>query len=115
MVIKRGDVFLVQLDPVVGSEQGGFRPVVIIQNDIGNQYSPVVIVAPLTTKKFNQVYPTNVPVTAKESGLKHNSTILLNQIKTLDKSRLVKKLIHLKPSIMKKADQAIVISLGLAK
>lgn len=114
-IIKRGDVFLVQLDPVIGSEQGGFRPVVIIQNDIGNRYSPTVITAPITTKIFSQKYPTNVNITAKESGLKHDSTILLNQIKTIDKNRLGRKLIHLKQSIMERVNKSILVSVGLIK
>lgn len=114
-IIKRGDIFLVQLDPAIGSEQGGFRPIVVIQNDIGNQYSPTVIIAPITTKRFSQKYPTNVNITAKESGLKHDSTILLNQIKTIDKNRLGKKLVHLKPSIMVEVNKAILVSLGLIK
>lgn len=111
--IKRGDVFLVQLDPTVGSEQGGLRPAVIIQNDIGNEFSPTVIVAPFTTKRYSQRYPTNAEVKSQDSNLKHDSTILLNQIKTIDKRRLQKKLTHLKPSIISQIDRAIKISLGL--
>ena len=111
--IKRGDVFLVQLDPTVGSEQGGLRPVVIIQNDIGNEFSPTVIAAPFTTKRYSQRYPTNVEVKSQDSSLKHDFTILLNQVKTIDKTRLQKKLTHLKPSIVSQIDQTIKISLGL--
>lgn len=111
--IKRGDVFLVQLDPAVGSEQGGLRPVVIIQNDTGNEFSPTVIVAPFTTKRFSQRYPTNIEVKLQDSGLKYDSAILLNQVKTIDKRRLQKKLTHLKPSIISQINQAIKISLDL--
>lgn len=114
-IIKRGDVFLVQLDPVIGSEQSGRRPVVVVQNDIGNLHSPTVIVAPITTKRFSEKYPTNVYITTKESGLRHDSTVLLNQIKTIDKERLEKKLAHLPSEIMKKVDEAIKISLGLVE
>ncbi len=112
-IIKRGDVFFVKFNPAVGSEQGGDRPVVVIQNDIGNKYSPTVIVAPLTTKKFSQNYPTNVYMNSSDSGLKHDSTVLLNQIITIDKKRLGRKLTHLKASIMEEVNKAIIISLGL--
>lgn len=112
-VVKRGDIFLVELGPAIGSEQSGNRPVVIIQNDIGNQYSPTVIIAPITAKTFYRKYPTNVHVKAKEAGLGYDSTILLNQIKTIDKKRLGRKIGHLKLAIMREVDEAIKISLGL--
>lgn len=113
MEIRRGDIFLANLEPVVGSEQGKTRPVIIIQNNIGNKTSPTTIIAPITTKIFTTAYPTNVNISAKESGLTHNSTILLNQIRTIDKLRMVKKLSNVNQTIMKKVDLAIKVSLGL--
>ncbi len=111
--IKRGDIFLANLEPVIGSEQGGTRPVLIIQNDEGNKYSPTTIIVSITSKKFLKEFPTNVFLPAKDSRLKIDSTILLNQIKTIDKKRLIKKLSHLDELIMKKVNLAIQISLSL--
>lgn len=113
MSIKRGDLFWVDLDPAQGSEQSGRRPVVVIQNDIGNEFAPTVIVAPLTTRNFSKEYPTNVPVPRTVSGLKADSTVLLSQIRTLDKKRVEKKIGHLPRSFLEKVDRAIKISLGL--
>lgn len=113
MSIKRGDLFYVDLNPTKGSEQKGRRPVLVIQNDIGNEESPTTIVAPLTTKSFTKEYPTNVNIPKGMSGLKENSTILLSQIRTIDKSRLENKLGHLSESYMAKVDEAIRVSLGL--
>ena len=111
--IKRGDIILVDLEPVKGSEQGGIRPCLIIQNDKGNKYSPLTIIAPLTSKDFTKEFPTNVFVSREESGLDKDSTILLNQIKTIDKSRIMKKISSLNSFLMNKVDLAIKISLGL--
>jgi len=113
MLIKRGDIFLANLEPVKGSEQGGIRPVLIIQNDISNKYSPVTIIAAITSKIFERECPTNVFLTKKESGLDKDSTILLNQIRTIDKSRLIKKIKTLDLFLMEKVELAIKISLGL--
>lgn len=113
MSIKRGDIFYVNLEPVKGSEQGGRRPVVIIQNDVGNAMSPAVIVAPLTTKRYSKEYPTNVNIKKGTANLKQDSTILLSQIRTIDKKRLEHKLGHLPGDIVDKVDEAIRISLGL--
>ncbi|MEI6849722.1 MAG: type II toxin-antitoxin system PemK/MazF family toxin [archaeon] len=113
MKIKRGDVFLVNFEPVKGSEQGSVRPALIIQNDISNENSPVTIVAPITSKIYEKEYPTNVFITKEESKLPKDSTILLNQIRAIDKSRLFKRLSSLNESIMKKVNSAIKISLGL--
>ena len=113
MPIRRGDVFWVDLNPVKGSEQAGRRPVVVIQNDVGNEAAPSVIVAPLTTKSFTKHYPINVHVPRGVAGLKENSTILLSQIRTIDKMRLDRTIGHLPPSHLKQVDQAICISLGL--
>jgi mRNA interferase MazF len=111
--IKRGDIFLANLGPVKGSEQGGIRPCLIIQNDNGNRYSPLTIIAPLTSKEFTREFPTNVFISKKDSRLDRDSTILLNQIKTIDKSRLLKKVSSLGIYTMNQIDMAIRISLGL--
>ena len=113
MNIKRGDIVLVNLDPVVGSEQGKIRPALVIQNDIGNIYSPTTIVAPITSKVFDKEFPTNVQITPADSGLERNSTVLLNQIRTIDKSRIVKKVGKLNAELMKKINLAIRASLEL--
>lgn len=110
---KRGDVWLANLDPVIGSEQGKTRPVVIIQNDVANEYSPVVIVAAITTALSPKEYPTEVRVSAPEGGLKRDSVILLNQIRTLDKRRLIERWGRLTEETMRKLDEALKISLGL--
>jgi mRNA interferase MazF len=114
MPIRRGDLFWVDLNPIKGSEQAGRRPVVVIQNDVGNEVAPTVIVAPLTTKSFTKRYPINVHVPQGVAGLKEHSTILLSQIRTLDKTRLDRKIGHLPPSYLKQVDEAIRISLGLS-
>src|SRR3989338_10148736 len=113
MDIKRGDIVLVGLDPVVGSEEGKISPALVIQNDLGNKYSPTIIVAPITSKIFNKEFPTNVAIEEHSSGLEKESTILLNQIRTIDKSRIIKKISKENEIIMKKADLAIKVSLGL--
>jgi|SRR3989344_1103556 len=113
MEIKRGDIVLVNLEPVKGSEQGGIRPCLIIQNDKGNKYSPLTIIAPLTSKEFTKEYPTNVLVSREDSYLDKDSTILLNQIRTIDKSRIIKKISSLNSFLMNQVDMAIKISLAL--
>ncbi len=113
MIIKKGDVFLANLEPIKGSEQGGIRPVLIIQNDISNKYSPVTIIAAITSKIYEKEFPTNVFLSKEDSNLDKDSTILLNQIRTLDKSRLIRKIGSLSLEIMKKVDMAIKISLAL--
>lgn len=111
--IKRGDIVLVNLDPVVGSEQGKIRPVLIVQNNISNEYSPTTIIAPITSKEYSKEFPTNVFISKKDSKLSKDSTILLNQIRTIDKMRILKKLSHLENYLMKKVDLAIKASLGI--
>lgn len=113
MEIKRGDLILVSLDPVVGSEQGKTRPAVVIQNDIGNKYSPTTIIAPLTSKIFSKEYPINVIISKEETGLKTDSTALLNQIRTIDKRRIIKKLASVGDTTLEKINSAIKISLSL--
>jgi mRNA interferase MazF len=109
----RGEVYVANLDPVFGSEQGSRRPVVIIQNDIGNKYSPTTIVAAITSQITSKIYPTEVRISAGEAGLDKNSSILLNQIKTIDKRRLENLLGQLNKETIKKVDEANKISLGL--
>ncbi len=111
--IKRGDLVLVSLDPTVGSEQGKTRPALIIQNDIGNKFSPITIVAPITSKIYSKEFPTNVEISPRESGLKERFTILLNQIRAIDKQRIVKIIGHLNDKIMIKVNIAVKLSLGL--
>jgi|SRR3989344_3890256 len=113
MKIKRGEIFLAILEPVKGSEQGGIRPVLVIQNDTSNQYSPTTIIAPITSKIYEKDYPTNVFIKKEESKLDKDSTILLNQIRTIDKSRIKKYISNLNYLIMNKVDLAIKVSLGL--
>ena len=113
MKIKRGEIVLANLEPVAGSEQGGIRPVLIIQNDVSNEYSPITIIAPITTKIYEKTYSTNVFVESKDSKLPKDSTILLNQIRTIDKSRIKKKISMLDEGIMNEVNLAIKVSLGL--
>lgn len=113
MEIKRGDLILVSLDPVVGSEQGKTRPAVVIQNDIGNKYSSTTIIAPLISKIFSKEYPINVIISKEETGLKTDSTALLNQIRTIDKRRIIKKLASVGDTTLEKINSAIKISLSL--
>jgi hypothetical protein len=114
MIVKRGDVFYADLRPVVGSEQGGIRPVVIIQNDIGNRYSPTVICAAITSKINKAKMPTHVEIEAGQDELVKDSVILLEQIRTIDKKRLKEKICHLNDQVMERVDQCVLISLGLA-
>jgi len=112
-VVKRGDIFYADLSPVVGSEQGGIRPVIIVQNDVGNKYSPTVIVAAITSQINKAKLPTHVEISSEEYGLNKDSVVLLEQIRTLDKKRLKEKIGHMTESDMKKVDEALSISVGL--
>ena len=114
MSVKRGDIYYADLSPVVGSEQGGLRPVLIVQNDIGNKYSPTVIAAAITSKLDKAKLPTHIDVYAEEFGLSKNSVVLLEQIRTLDKRRLREKMGHLDDVLMQRVNNAITISFGLA-
>lgn len=113
MAVKRGDVFFADLSPVVGSEQGGVRPVLIIQNDIGNRFSPTVIVAAITAQIEKAKLPTHIEINAKKYGFDRDSVILLEQLRTIDKQRLTDKITHLDRQMMRKVDEALQISLGL--
>jgi len=113
VIFNRGDIFLANLEPIKGKEQGGVRPVLLIQNNISNKKSPVIIVAAITSKIFSKQYPTNVSITKAESKLPRDSTIMLNQIRTIDKNRIIKKLSNLNSTLMNKVDIAIKISLSI--
>ncbi|MGI5912291.1 MAG: type II toxin-antitoxin system PemK/MazF family toxin [Syntrophomonadaceae bacterium] len=112
-MIKRGEIYFAQLNPVIGSEQGGIRPVLVIQNDIGNQYSPTTIVLAITSQINKAKLPTHVEIDAETYGLERDSVILGEQIRTIDKSRLKQRIAVLKEDTMQRVDKALVISLGL--
>ncbi|WP_280771302.1 type II toxin-antitoxin system PemK/MazF family toxin [Salipaludibacillus daqingensis] len=113
MIVKRGDVYFADLSPVVGSEQGGVRPVLVIQNDIGNRFSPTVIVAAITAQIQKAKLPTHVEINAKRYGFDRDSVILLEQVRTIDKQRLTDKITHLDDDMMLKVNDALNISIGL--
>ncbi|WP_122646279.1 type II toxin-antitoxin system PemK/MazF family toxin [Enterococcus mediterraneensis] len=112
-MVKRGDVYFADLSPVVGSEQGGVRPVLIIQNDRGNHFSPTVIIAAITAKMAKPKLPTHIGIKAMEKGIGKDSVILMEQIRTIDKSRLKDKVCHLDSEIMEEVDRALRISVGI--
>ena len=112
--ITRGDIYYADLSPVVGSEQGGLRPVLIVQNDVGNKYSPTVIAAAITSKMGKTKLPTHIDVVGNQVGLAKDSVILLEQIRTIDKKRLKEKMGHLDDDTMKNVNDAIGVSFGLS-
>ena len=114
-VVKRGDVFFANLSPVVGSEQGGSRPVLVIQNNIGNKYSPTVIVAAITSRITKPRMVTHVALEAKKTGLERDSVVLLEQIRTIDKQRLTDRVTHLDLQVMHDVDEALKVSVGLVR
>ncbi len=113
MLIKRGDVYYADLSPIVGSEQGGLRPVLIIQNDIGNKYSPTVIVSAITSSMTKAKLPTHICLSASNDLLQKDSVILLEQIRTIDKQRLKDKIGHLNIDIMEEVNNALGVSFGM--
>ncbi len=113
-MLKRGEVYLVNFDPTIGAEIKKTRPALILQNDVANRHSPITIVAAITSQVDATLYPTEVRIPAKEGGLEKDSVVLLNQIRSIDKRRLIRRLGALKPETMERVDQAIEISLGLA-
>ena len=113
MIVKRGDIYYADLSPVVGSEQGGVRPVLIIQNDVGNKYSPTVIAAAITSRINKAKMPTHIELCAREYGLNKDSVILLEQIRTIDKKRLREKTGRLDEALMSRVNDALSISFGL--
>jgi len=115
VVVKRGDIFYADLSPVVGSEQGGIRPILVVQNDIGNKFSPTVIVAAVTSQINKAKLPTHIEIMADDYGLSKDSVILLEQIRTIDKRRLRERLGRLDDEMMAKVNEAIAVSLGLVE
>ena len=113
MIVKRGDIYYADLSPVVGSEQGGLRPVLVIQNDIGNKYSPTVIAAAITSQINKAKMPTHIELAAKDYGLNKDSVILLEQIRTIDKRRLREKIGRIDDGLMASVNNALSISFGL--
>ena len=113
MSVKRGDIYYADLSPVVGSEQGGLRPVLIIQNDVGNRYSPTVIAAAITSRMGKTRLPTHIDIHADKVGLTKDSVVLLEQVRTLDKRRLKEKMGHLDDNMMNAVNAAIAVSFGL--
>lgn len=112
MTIKRGEIYYADLSPVIGSEQGGVRPVLVLQNDVGNKYSPTVIAAATTSKTGKTKLPTHIELASRDNCLPKDSIVLLEQIRTIDKSRLKEKIGELSPEIMSRVDNALLISLG---
>ena len=111
-MIKRGELYYADLSPVVGSEQGGIRPVLVVQNDVGNKYSPTIIAAAVTSQINKAKLPTHIELSAKEYGLQKDSVVLLEQIRTLDRQRLKDKIGEVPLDTMQKINQALMISLG---
>ena len=115
MNIKRGDIYYADLSPVIGSEQGGLRPVLIVQNDVGNRYSPTVIAAAITSKMSKTKLPTHIDIPGEGAGLSKDSVILLEQVRTIDKKRLKEKMGHLDENTMNHVNNAIQVSFGLER
>lgn len=113
MIVRRGDVYYADLRPVIGSEQGGIRPVLIIQNDMGNKHSPTVICAAITSKMNKAKLPTHVELDSRRYNMVKDSVILLEQLRTIDKKRLKDKVCHLDEEILNQVDRALLVSLGL--
>jgi len=112
-MIRRGDIFYADLSPVIGSEQGGVRPVLVLQNDVGNRYSPTTIVCAITSQIDKAKLPIHVELAAGPQGLERDSVILLEQIRTIDKRRLREKVTHLEGEVMERVNEALMVSLGL--
>jgi len=115
VIVKRGDIFYADLSPVLGSEQGGVRPVLVVQNDIGNKFSPTVIIAAITSQINKAKLPTHLEITAEDYGLSKDSVILLEQIRTIDKKRLRERIGRLDDEQMGKVSEALSISLGMTE
>lgn len=115
MIVKRGDIFYADLSPVIGSEQGGVRPVLVIQNDIGNKYSPTIIISAITSQINKAKLPTHIEISAPQYGLPKDSVVLLEQIRTIDKKRLREKIGRFSDKMMDNVDECLMISLGLVE
>ena len=113
MNVKRGDIYYADLSPVVGSEQGGIRPVLIVQNDVGNKYSPTVIAAAITSQQEKSRLPTHISVNGNQCGLSKDSVVLLEQVRTIDKQRLKERMGNLSTNDMNKINKALTVSFGL--
>ena len=113
MIIRRGDIYYADLRPVIGSEQGGVRPVLVIQNDIGNKHSPTVICAAITSKMNKAKLPTHIEISTRDYKIVKNSVILLEQIRTIDKQRLKEKICHIDGALLQEVDRALKVSLEL--
>ena len=111
-MVKRGELYYADLSPVIGSEQGGVRPVLVVQNDVGNKYSPTVIAAAVTSKIDKAKLPTHIELSAREYGLSKDSVVLLEQIRTLDKTRLKERIGQVSADKMRKISEALLVSLG---
>lgn len=114
MIVKRGDIFYADLSPVIGSEQGGVRPVLVVQNDVGNKYSPTIIVAAITSQINKARLPTHIEINAPDFGLPKDSVVLLEQIRTIDKKRLREKIGRFDDEMMRLVDEALKISIGFS-
>lgn len=114
MIVKRGDIYYADLSPVIGSEQGGVRPVLVVQNDVGNKYSPTIIAAAITSRINKAKLPTHIEISAEDYGLNKDSVILLEQIRTIDKKRLRERIGKLDDELMDMVDGAIEVSFGLS-
>lgn len=114
MIVKRGDIYYADLSPVIGSEQGGVRPVLVIQNDVGNRYSPTVIAAAITSQINKAKMPTHIEIGTEDCGLARDSVVLLEQVRTIDKRRLKEKIGHLEEDMMRRVNTALEISFGLS-
>lgn len=113
LIVKKGEIYFADLSPVIGSEQGGVRPVLVVQNDVGNKYSPTVIVAAVTSQINKAKLPTHVEIPAEGHGLAKDSVVLLEQLRTIDKKRLREKIGHIDEKSIEKTNEALTISLGI--
>ncbi|MFV0516872.1 MAG: type II toxin-antitoxin system PemK/MazF family toxin [Aminipila sp.] len=114
MLVKKGDIYFADLSPVIGSEQGGIRPVLVVQNDVGNKYSPTIIVAAVTSQLNKAKLPTHVEIEAKDNGLSKKSVVLLEQLRTIDKKRLKERIGTIDESLLPNVNEALTVSLGIA-
>lgn len=115
MTVKRGDIYYADLSPVIGSEQGGMRPVLIVQNDVGNKFSPTVIAAAITSQRDKAQLPTHIQLSSQSCGLSKDSVVLLEQVRTIDKKRLKEKMGRIEDTAMGEIDKALTISFGLGE
>jgi len=115
LLVKKGDIYFADLSPVIGSEQGGIRPVLVVQNDVGNKYSPTIIVAAVTSQLNKAKLPTHVEIDAKDNGLSKKSVVLLEQLRTIDKKRLKERIGTIDDELLPNVNEALTISLGIAQ